>query len=137
MDIEIIEKNWNNYSQILGRLQDENIDRMIETLGDRLCIAPANGRNTDYGCYGGGLVHTSIMLARSMQALNEFHQNPCDVKSIYKIGFLHDIGRLGTLTQDWLITQDSDWHREKLGNEFKINFFYHRYSQCCVFVFYS
>ena len=35
---------------------------------------------------------------------------------------LHDIGRLGTIEADWLLPQDSDWHREKLGNEFKVNF---------------
>ena len=56
-----------------------------------------------------------------MQALNEFHGNPVDIKSVYKVGLLHDVGRLGTLTEDWLLPQDSDWHREKLGNMFKYN----------------
>ena len=57
-----------------------------------------------------------------MQALNEFHGKPVDIKSVYKVGLLHDIGRVGTITDDWLLPQDSDWHREKLGNEYKINF---------------
>ena len=122
MKMEIIKKNWNTYKTILGRLEDTNIDNMLEEIGERICLAPANHNNKMYGCYPGGIVVTSTKLAKAMQALNEFHGSPVDIKSVYKVGLLHDIGRIGTLTQDWLLPQDSDWHREKLGNEFKINF---------------
>lgn len=121
MDMEIIKTNWNTYKTILGRLGDENIDNMLESVGERLCLAPANNNNKQYGCYAGGIVGTSTKLAKAMQALNEFHGNPVDIKSVYKVGLLHDVGRLGTLTEDWLLPQDSDWHREKLGNMFKYN----------------
>jgi len=122
MDTELIKKNWNTYKTILTRLEDKNINSLLEDLGQRLCLAPANSNNKQYGCYPGGIVITSTKLAKAMQALNEFHGSKVDIKSVYKIGLLHDIGRLGTMTQDWLLAQDSDWHREKLGNEFKINF---------------
>ena len=122
MEIDVIKKNWNTYKTILSRLEDENINTLLENLGERICIAPANSNNKQYGCYAGGIVVTSTKLAKAMQALNEFHGTPVDIKSVYKIGLLHDIGRLGTIEQDWLLPQDSDWHREKLGNEFKINF---------------
>lgn len=122
MDTEIIKKNWTTYKTILNRLDDENIDNLLEGLGQRLCIAPANSNNKQYGCYAGGIVVTSTKLAKAMQALNEFHGTPVDIKSVYKVGLLHDIGRIGTMTDDWLLPQDSDWHREKLGNEFKVNF---------------
>ena len=122
MDMEIIKKNWNTYKTILSRLDDENIDKMLEKIGGRICLAPANSNNKQYGCYPGGIVVSSTKLAKAMQALNEFHGTPVDIKSVYKIGLLHDIGRIGTLSDDWLLPQDSDWHREKLGNEFKVNF---------------
>ena len=122
MDIENIKKNWTTYTNILGRFNDKNIIAMLEKLGERLCVAPSNYNNQNYGCHPGGLVLNSIKIAMTMQSLNEFHKQPCDVKSVYKIGLLHELGRLGTSTKDWLIPQDSDWHREKLGNEFKINF---------------
>lgn len=122
MDMETIKKNWNTYKTILSRLEDENINNLVEELGERLCLAPANSNNKQYGCYPGGIVVTSTKLAKAMQALNEFHGSTVDIKSVYKIGLLHDIGRLGTVDSDWLLPQDSDWHREKLGNEFKINF---------------
>lgn len=122
MDMEIIKKNWNTYKTILNRLEDNNIDNLIDNLGERLCVAPANSNNKQYGCYPGGIIVTSTKLAKAMQALNEFHGGTVDIKSVYKIGLLHDIGRLGTIESDWLLPQDSDWHREKLGNEFKVNF---------------
>ena len=121
MDMEIIKKNWSTFKTILNRLGDENIDAMLDKLGQRLCLSPANPNNKQYGCYPGGIVVTSTKLAKAMQALNEFHGSPVDIKAVYKIGLLHDIGRLGTLSDDWLLPQDSDWHREKLGNEFKVN----------------
>ena len=122
MDMEIIKKNWTTYKTILSRLEDNDIDNLLDSLGERICIAPANSNNKQYGCYPGGIVVTSTKLAKAMQALNEFHGNPVDIKSVYKVGLLHDIGRLGTIGADWLLPQDSDWHREKLGNEFKVNF---------------
>ena len=122
MDMEIIKKNWATYKTILSRLEDENINNMLEEIGPRICVAPANSNNKQYGCYPGGIVVTSTKLAKSMQKLNEFHGDTVDIKSVYKIGLLHDIGRLGTIEADWLLAQDSDWHREKLGNMFKINF---------------
>lgn len=122
MDMELIKKNWNIFKTILNRLGDNNLDALLDGLGERLCIAPANSNNKQYGCYPGGIVVTSTKLAKSMQSLNEFHGNPVDIKSVYKVGLLHDIGRVGTMEADWLLPQDSDWHREKLGNEFKINF---------------
>lgn len=121
MDMEIIKKNWSTFKTILNRLEDENIDNLLEQLGQRLCLSPANPNNKQYGCYPGGIVVTSTKLAKAMQALNEFHGTPVDIKAVYKVGLLHDIGRIGTLSDDWLLPQDSDWHREKLGNEFKPN----------------
>jgi len=122
MDMEIIKKNWTTFKTILSRLEDKNINEMLEDQGQRICLAPANSNNKQYGCYPGGIVATSTKLAKAMQDLNNFHGTPVDIKSVYKVGLLHDIGRLGTIESDWLLPQDSDWHREKLGNEFKINF---------------
>ena len=121
MDIEIIKKNWATYKTILSRLEDENINNMLEEIGARICVAPANSNNKQYGCYPGGIVVTSTKLAKAMQKLNEFHGGTVNIKSVYKIGLLHDIGRLGTIEADWLLAQDSDWHREKLGQMYRYN----------------
>jgi len=40
---------------------------------------------------------------------------------LYKVALLHDLGRLGTSTKDWLIPQESEWHQEKLGEFYRYN----------------
>ena len=121
MDMNVIKSNWKTYQLILDRLDDDNITAMVNKLGDRLILAPANFQADEWGAYPGGLVVIQTKLAKAMQALNEFHGNICDVKSIYKVGLLHDIGRIGTFEDEWLLPQDSDWHKEKLGHVFKVN----------------
>ena len=123
MDISVqdIERNWTIFSTILNRLEDPKIDSLLETIGQRLILVPFNNNRSQNGSYAGGLVEISTKLGKSMQALNEFHGKPCDIKSVYKIGLLHAIGKLGTLSHDYFLEQDSDWHREKLGHMFKIN----------------
>ena len=77
--MELIKKNWNTYKTILNRLEDSNIDDLLDALGERVCLAPANSNNKQYGCFPGGLVATSIELAKAMQALNEFHDTPVNI----------------------------------------------------------
>ena len=42
-------------------------------------------------------------------------------ETIFKVSLLHDIGRVGDEETDLFILQDSDWHREKLGQNYKYN----------------
>lgn len=121
LSFDDIKKNWATYTGILGRLKDDQLNALLDGLGQRLALSPANQTTGQYGAFPGGLVATSLQMGKDMQALNEFHGNPCDIKSIYKIGFLHDIGRVGTMERDFFLEQDSEWHREKLGHQFKIN----------------
>jgi hypothetical protein len=121
ISMDQIQKNWKFYSTLLNRLEDTNITNLLNSLGERLAISPANRTRGEYGAFAGGLVDTACKLGKAMQALNEFHGNPVSIKSIYKVGLLHDIGRIGTLDKDYFEAQTSDWHREKLGHMFKIN----------------
>jgi hypothetical protein len=37
------------------------------------------------------------------------------------VGLLHELGKVGNLDTDYFVDQDSDWHREKLGQHYKYN----------------
>ena len=121
MNIEKIQSNWETYSSILARFQDGGIDSLLESLGERLCIAPANPREEQYGCFPGGLISHQLGVLRLMKKVSEVHDCDFDAKSLYKVSLLHDIGRIGTDDMDWLKEQDSAWHRER-GFHFKANF---------------
>ena len=45
----------------------------------------------------------------------------CDPKSLFKVALLHDLGRVGTTSEEYCLPQDSDWHYEKLGLHYKRN----------------
>ena len=116
-DMEKIESNWKKYSGLLGRFKDDSINDLLEGLGERLCIAPANPRKEQYGSYTGGLIDTSLRMASTMKSM----AGKLSIQSTLKVALLHDIGRLGTESDDWLSHQDSDWHHER-GFYFKQNY---------------
>ena len=39
-DIEEIKSNWETYEKLLGRLANDNINKMIEELGERISTCP-------------------------------------------------------------------------------------------------
>jgi len=121
LDVETIENNWNKYESLLTRIEDKSLIKMLNTLGSRLCITPLSTRESDVGCYRGGLVEKSLQIASYMRKLNTVYDMNISTASIIKTGLLHDIGRIGDLEDDLLIDQDSSWHREKLGQFFKYN----------------
>ena len=120
-NIEKIEENWEKYEKFLKILSDENINNLIESLGERIIMCPSSPRVSDVGCYPGGLVEHSLDVAIAMKKINESLDLGVSTKSILKIGLLHEIGKIGDENTELFINQDSDWHREKLGQNYKYN----------------
>ena len=56
-----------------------------------------------------------------MRKINESQDLGLSTSSILKVGLFHDIGKVGSTDEDYFISQDSEWHREKLGQMFKFN----------------
>ena len=53
--------------------------------------------------------------------LNKSQNLKVPVTSILKVGLFHDLGKVGDLEHDLFVEQDSEWHREKLGQMYKYN----------------
>ena len=90
-----------------NELYDENVSKMIEVVGERLCLAPASTHSSNDGCYRGGLVQNALMITSQMRKLNDLYALDLPIESIIKVGLFHDIGRVGDLEDDLLIDQDS------------------------------
>jgi|TARA_R110000824_G_scaffold148903_2_gene318860 hypothetical protein len=87
----------------------------------RLAICP-RGLTVDDGGEAGALIAFSLQVALKAKALaSAFGVDP---KSIVKVSLLHELGKMGHLSEEsrqLYLEQDSDWHREKLGQNYKYN----------------
>ena len=120
-DFEKIKSNWEKYEKFCHRLSDSNLNGLLESLGERLLLCPASMKTSQYGAFPGGLVEHALQVAVTMRKLNDVHNLNQEVRSILLVGLLHEIGKVGSLDHDFYIDQDSGWHREKLGQNYKYN----------------
>tara|TARA_B100000683_G_C12366854_1_gene505477 strand:- start:38 stop:616 length:579 start_codon:yes stop_codon:yes gene_type:complete len=121
MSIENIEANWKAYEKFCRRLSDDNLNRLLDDLGERIVMCPATPRTDQYNCEPGGLVKHSLDTTIMMRTLNKSLDFDLPIASVLKVGLLHDLGKVGDLENDYFVEQDSDWHREKLGQHYKYN----------------
>ena len=121
MSIENIEANWKAYEKFCRRLSDDNLNRLLDDLGERIVMCPATPRTDQYNCEPGGLVKHSLDTTIMMRTLNKSLDFDLPTASVLKVGLLHDLGKVGDLENDYFVEQDSDWHREKLGQHYKYN----------------
>ena len=128
MSVDRIEENWNTFTKICEKSgeRSELISEMLGDLGERACISPASGRK-DYHCaYPGGLVEHSLRVfsnARKLVSTFEYFSD-IPLESIVISCLFHDWGKVGEPGKtglDYYVDQESDWHREKLGEFYKLN----------------
>lgn len=120
---ERIEKNYNLFVTLCGKLGDrsEPVQEMVEHLGERLVLAPASSRLEFHAAYPGGLVDHSLRVLHNARKLNDVYGMNLAIESIIMAALFHDLGKVGDLNQEYYLNQDSDWHREKLGQMYKVN----------------
>ena len=120
LSIDEIKANWSMYSDLLRRLSDSNVNDLLDSIGKKIVDCPFSTR-VDYGwCYPGGLVEHSLLVASKMRLINDALKYNAPVASILKSALLHDIGKTGD-DELYFVEETSDWHREKLGQNYKIN----------------
>ncbi len=121
MDVDKIQSNWATYEKLCGKLSDDNLNNLLEAVGERLVMSPASPKEDQYGCYPGGLIEHSLDVTIMMRTLNKALGSKVPTDSVLKVGLLHDVGKIGDLETDYFVEQDSSWHREKLGQLYKYN----------------
>lgn len=117
--IERMKSNWEKYRSLSEKLKDENIDMLLEFMDERILMCPASQRDSEYGSNPGGLVEHALKVAYAMKSINESLDLGVSTTSILKVGLLHEIGKIGDDETSLFVEQDSDWHREKLGQNYK------------------
>ena len=121
LTVEDLESQWETYEKLCNRFSDDSLNNLLEALGERLILCPASTRLEQVGSYPGGLIQHSLHVTANMRKLKKAYESDIQVNSILKVGLLHDLGKVGDTTNDYFVEQDSDWHREKLGQMYKYN----------------
>ncbi len=121
-DPEKIVHQYQKFLSVLEKvLLPENFkafEKISEDIGERLAIAP-RGLTEQTGGKPGALIDFSIATASAAKKISGHYD--IDVKSAIKVALLHELGKVGCAQQDLFLPQDSDWHREKLGQNYKYN----------------
>jgi HD domain len=125
---EDISANFDKFRSLCEKLGDrsEIALAMVDKLGEQLALCPASSRKDYHNCMPGGLAEHSLrVLSNAMKLVKSFGWTvPKD--SLIISCLFHDIGKVGLANDDgtvsdYYIPQESDWHREKLGELYKYN----------------
>lgn len=122
-DLDTLTSNYELFKRMCSKLGDrsEYIENMIDHLEERLFIAPASSRLSYHCAHPGGLVEHSLNVLRNLKKLIKLYNVDITQESMIIVSLFHDLGKVGDLDNSYYLDQDSDWHREKLGQMYKIN----------------
>ena len=121
LSVDKLENNWETFEKLVLKCCGDAGKALINDLGERMIMCPSSMRSDQVCAYPGGMIQHALDVTMQMRKLNESVGLCDDTMSILKIGLLHDIGKVGDETEDLFLEQDSEWHREKLGQMYKYN----------------
>ena len=118
MNENILLERYEKYANLLSRVfEEDKVRSMLDVLGERIVLCPTSLIDGQGG-NPGMLVETSLQVAQKSKMLAESHGLS---KSAVRVALVHDLGRVGDLTEDLYQIQDSEWHRDKLNQNYKYN----------------
>ena len=126
-----IQENW---SKLRGIITDtfsgerlEKLNEMYDYFEERMCLAPASGREHYHNAHPGGYVehvlHITDLVVQiwDMGGKNGASIDDFDKEELIFAALHHDLGKVGDLTEDYYVHNDSDWHRKNQGLMYKHN----------------
>jgi len=120
---EEISANFDKYRSLMEKTGDRAPAALalVDGLGERLAMCPASGRKDFHNAFPGGLVDHSLRVLSNTMKLVKAYGWELPKESLIIGALLHDIGKVGDHETDYYVPQDSDWHRDKLGEMYKHN----------------
>ena len=88
---------------------------MYDYFEDRMCMAPASGKEHFHYAHSGGYVKHILHVVKMTQKVSDLlvevggTKNYTDEELIFA-ALHHDLGKIGDLEYDYYIPQESDWH---------------------------
>ncbi len=128
---EQIQENWSKLRSLMTDTFEgerlENLNKMYDYFEERMCIAPASGKEHFHNAHAGGYVeHVLHITDLVVQIYELWSKNGATVDDFTKEELIfaalhHDLGKVGDLAEDYYTPNDSDWHRKNQGMIYKHN----------------
>jgi hypothetical protein len=127
-----LEENYNKFLEALKKSFDgERLEKLLhmysmEELGPNLMLSPASGNINYHNAYEGGYIDHVMNVARNALRMMKLYKESGGVvdftqEELLFTAFHHDLGKLGAKGELHYVTNDSQWHKDKLGQVYKSN----------------
>jgi len=136
--------NWETFKQQASKIKSSpDISTFLELLEEdttdecyNVILAPASSKTEFAGSYPGGLIEVSLRTLSYMAKLRTLYDLKGSIadNDLLTVGLFYDIGKLGTTNKliskkvralrvwnHYYIPNDSEWHRDHLGQNYKVN----------------
>jgi|TARA_B100001971_G_scaffold206343_1_gene225002 hypothetical protein len=129
---EQIQENWKKLIQIVKDTFEEGSERREKLLNmyhyfeERMCLAPASGKEHFHNAHAGGYVEHILHIVKfSKQIADLWEQNGATInftdEELIFAALHHDLGKVGDLAEDYYVPQDNDWWIKNRGEYYKHN----------------
>jgi len=127
---EQIQHNWNNLIRLIEvNFSGERLEKLLhmyDYFEERMCMAPASGKEHFHNAHAGGYVEHVIHVTTSALKIKPiWEQSGANIgftdEELVMAALHHDLGKVGDLSEDNYIPNDSDWHRKNQGLIYKHN----------------
>lgn len=114
--------NFNTYSKTLAKVNTSGrLDDLLSDIGERLLMTPRSIYEETGGNPGDLILYSLKVASKAREICSKFN---LDAKKMIRISLLHELGKIGSVHPeplDYFLPQESDWHREKLGQSYTYN----------------
>ena len=127
---EQIKNNWDKLRELITNTFEgerlEKLNKMYDYFEERMCMAPASGKEHFHNAHVGGYVeHVLHVIDCAVQLKEVWVNNNAKInftdEELIFAAMHHDLGKVGDLDKDYYVPQDSEWHRKNRGEIFTHN----------------
>ena len=127
---EQIQENWYQLRNLITNTFEgdrlEKLNKMYDHFEDRMCMAPASGKEQYHYAHVGGYVeHVLHVTDCAVQLKKVWEDNNATInfsdEELIFAAIHHDLGKVGDMDKDYYVPQESEWHRKNQGSIFTHN----------------
>ena len=127
---EQIQENWYQLRNLITNTFEgdrlEKLNKMYDHFEDRMCMAPASGKEQYHYAHVGGYVeHVLHVIDCALKITNLWSAEGATInfttEEVIFAAMHHDLGKVGDMDHDYYVPQESEWHRKNRGEIFTHN----------------